>query len=111
MFLWRNVEIYPDSILVILLVRVLILLLIRSPRLLSWDSTYQENLTKLYSGTSTYFKNCPWNSCFENPSEDPDCLKYLKNHANLMNMLSFQIVGILFACCLARAIKKEYEVV
>ena len=31
--------------------------------------TFWGNLTKLHSGTPTFLKKCPWDSCFENPSE------------------------------------------
>ena len=33
--------------------------------------TFHENLAKLHSGTPTFLKKCPWDSCFENPSENP----------------------------------------
>ena len=34
-------------------------------------SAFQENLTKLHTGTPTCFlKKCPWNPCFENLSEN-----------------------------------------
>ena len=33
--------------------------------------SFQENLTKLCSGTPTLLKKSPWDSCFENPSENP----------------------------------------
>ena len=38
--------------------------------------TFQENLTKLHSGTPVFLRECPWNSCFENPSENPDIIIY-----------------------------------
>ena len=34
----------------------------------------QENSTKLHDGTPTFLKKCPWDSCFENPSENPAVL-------------------------------------
>ena len=40
-------------------------------------STFQENLTKLHSGTPTFLKKCPWDSYFENPSENPG-ISYLE---------------------------------
>ena len=33
--------------------------------------TFQENLTKVHDGTPTFLKKGPWNSYFENPSENP----------------------------------------
>ena len=32
---------------------------------------FQENLTKLHSGTPSILEKCPWDSCFENPSKNP----------------------------------------
>ena len=32
--------------------------------------TFKENLIKLHSGTPTFLKKCPWDSYFENPSEN-----------------------------------------
>ena len=34
--------------------------------------TFQENLTKLHSGTPTFFRKSIWDSYFENPSENPE---------------------------------------
>ena len=41
-------------------------------------TTFQENLTKLHSGTPTLIKKCPLDSCFENPSENPDTGMFLR---------------------------------
>ena len=38
--------------------------------------SFQENLTKLCSGTPTLLKKSPWDSCFENPSENPELLHF-----------------------------------
>ena len=36
--------------------------------------TFQENLTKLHCGTPSFLKKSPWDSCFENPSENPEIM-------------------------------------
>ena len=67
MFLWkiRNVICYPMSISGV-------------PDSCSWSGTptFQEILSKLHSGTAGLLRKVVWDSCFHNPTENPD--QYLK---------------------------------